>query len=204
MSDRTIEIRQDKADLASSIAAALEEALDRALERQRHAHIGLTGGSMGNELMKAWAAVADGDREWSRVHLWWGDERFVPAGDDDRNDKQAEDAGLKKLGVPPANIHRMPSSDDGDVVTGAGAYMAELAKFSDVVADGLAEKPQMPTFDVLMLGMGPDGHVASLFPAIVTNWSPMPRSSPSSTPPSRRPLGSASPSPRSPKRARSG
>lgn len=164
MSDRTIEIRPDKNELAAAVAEALEQAVDAALQRGRNAHIALTGGSMGEALMKAWVARADDERDWTRVHIWWGDERFVPAGDDDRNDKQADDAGLKKLGVPATNVHRMPSSDDGDVAAGAEAYAQELAEFTDVTAVGLPEKPQMPTFDVLMLGVGPDGHVASLFP----------------------------------------
>lgn len=166
MTDRTIQRHPDKGALAAAIAAALDDRVDSAIQERQVAHVTLTGGSMGQELMSAWAARDNDDRDWSRVHIWWGDERFVPSGDADRNDQQADDAGLQKLGVPAGNIHRMPSSDDfdGDVVQAARAYADELAAWSDATTDGLPEKPQMPTFDVLMLGMGPDGHVASLFP----------------------------------------
>ncbi|MBD2760280.1 6-phosphogluconolactonase [Yimella sp. cx-573] len=166
MTDRSIQTRANKSELAQAIAATLDDRVDDALRSRLEAHVALTGGSMGQEFMKAWAARNNDDRDWSQVHIWWGDERFVAAGDAERNDQQADDAGLKKLGVPQGNIHRVPSSDDndGDVAAGAQAYADELARWSDSTTDGLAQKLPMPTFDVLMLGMGPDGHVASLFP----------------------------------------
>jgi 6-phosphogluconolactonase len=87
--------------------------------------------------------------DWSRVELWWGDERFVPADDSDRNAEPALDL-LSGLRLSPERVHPMPAAGAGlDLDQAAEAYAAELG---DTV------------FDVCLLGLGPDGHVASLFP----------------------------------------
>jgi 6-phosphogluconolactonase len=98
--------------------------------------------------------------DWDRVHLWWGDERFLPSGDAERNDTQANDALLRLLPLRPDFVHAMPATDgpDGeDAEAAAARYAAELARYAPAGADA-------PVFDVLLLGMGPDGHIASLFP----------------------------------------
>ena len=97
--------------------------------------------------------------------VWWGDERFVAPDSADRNSAQARAAFLDAVGVDPAKVHPMPSTDDAaDVDAGATAYAATLREH------GSGE------FDVVMLGIGPDGHVASLFPGFpqldVTTGSP--------------------------------
>ena len=96
-----------------------------------------------------------------RLHLWWGDERFLPAGDADRNETQAREALLDGWSPPPSQVHPMPALDglDGDDVDAAAArYAEELAAGSVTGVDGL------PVLDVVLLGSGPDGHGASLFP----------------------------------------
>ncbi len=91
------------------------------------------------------------------MHVWWVDERFVPLGHPERNDGALEEV-FAQLPIPSGNIHRMPSPDNAaDVDDGARKYADELARFAE---NGHA----MPLFDVVLLGMGPDGHVASLFP----------------------------------------
>jgi 6-phosphogluconolactonase len=114
----------------------------------------LTGGSISRDLHRAIAARGVGV-DWAAVTVLWGDERFVPLDDDERNDGQAREDLLSH--VPVGTVHRMPSPDD------AVGLEAGAATYSGVVEELLAERSE-PAFDLVMLGIGPDGHVASLFP----------------------------------------
>lgn len=152
--------------VASDPAALARRVADRFLVRVRArtvdgrlAHIALTGGSMGSAVLRAVAEHPDAARvDWSLVHFWWGDERFVPADDAERNALQARTALLDQLDIPAENIHEVAASDSGLTLDeAAAAYAAELARF------GTAEQP-WPSFAVCFLGVGPDAHIASLFP----------------------------------------
>jgi 6-phosphogluconolactonase len=120
---------------------------------------------MGTAVLAELAASRARDAmDWAHVHVWWGDERFVPAGDPDRNDVGARTALLDAVPIPPSHVHSMPTNDgpDGDDPEAAAArYAAELAAASRPEDHG-----PVPAFDVLMLGVGEDGHVASLFPGM--------------------------------------
>lgn len=144
--------------LAADVAAALAEAARTAVAARGVAHLVLTGGSMGGRTVAALASLDLDPSIWANVHLWWGDERFVPEGDADRNDQQAREAGLDRLPIPPAQIHSAPAGSTEDELPAAAArWSAELA----------AQAPEgelAPRFDVVLLGVGPDAHVASLFP----------------------------------------
>ena len=150
------EIRQhDNAEaLASDVAERLLVVLRDAQAAGRTPHLALTGGSIADKIHAAVARVAAHSAvDWKNVVFWWGDERFVAADDPDRNAVQARTALLDALDVEPANVHEMPSTATASSPDqGAAAYGQEMRD------RGSGE------FDVVMLGVGPDGHVASLVP----------------------------------------
>ncbi|GAA2392970.1 6-phosphogluconolactonase [Catellatospora methionotrophica] len=160
MTQRIVEVHPDPAALAEAVAVRLLARLRDVQAERGHAGAVLTGGRVAGAVYRA--VVADPARDavdWSRVDLWWGDERFLPAGDPDRNETQAREALLDALPLDPARVHPMPPSDgpDGpDPELAAARYTAELTR--------AAGAPGLPPFDVLLLGVGEDGHVASVFP----------------------------------------
>ena len=92
------------------------------------------------------------------MHFWWGDERFVARADADRNALQSREALLDHIAVPAGNVHEVAASDSGlSLDDAAAAYATELARY------GSDDQP-WPSFAVCFLGVGPDGHIASLFP----------------------------------------
>lgn len=147
--------RHDDADLlVGDIASALLDRLEAAQARGEVPQVGLTGGSIAEALHRELARrAADSSLDWSRVVFWWGDERFVPADSPDRNARQAREALLDHVAVDPANVHEVPASDAvATAEDAAAAYSADLREHG------------AGAFEVLMLGIGPDGHCASLFP----------------------------------------
>lgn len=153
---KSLEVYADKADLIAGIDARLEGVISQLLMTQPLVHVVLTGGTVGIAMLEP--IDTDNLLDWSRIHLWWGDERFVPSDSPDRNEGQAQRALLHRLPIPAGNIHRMPATDAGlSLDDAAASYSAELATFA---VPGSAA----PAFDVLILGIGPDAHVASLFP----------------------------------------
>jgi 6-phosphogluconolactonase len=152
--------------LASAAAARTVTRLADAIAAQGHAHLVLTGGGIGTKVLAAIAAAPARDAvDWRLVDFWWGDERFEVTGDPERNETGARAALLDKLGVDQARVHAVPGPDgpDGDDVDAAAArYAAELATAARQAGDG--GNGAVPAFDVLMLGIGPEGHVASIFP----------------------------------------
>jgi 6-phosphogluconolactonase len=157
----TVVVLADKALLADSVADRLVMAIVDAQSSRGQGDIVLTGGSMGPAVLVALGRSPARDAiDWRRLNLWWGDERFLPAGDPERNETQARQVLLDAVPLDPARVHPMPASDgpDGaDVDAAAARYAGELAAAAPRGHD-------VPEFDVLMLGVGPDAHVASLFP----------------------------------------
>jgi 6-phosphogluconolactonase len=140
--------------LAATTAARLVTKLVDIQSSGRIPAIALTGGGVGTKVLADLNASPARDAiDWSRVEIFWGDERFVPAADPDRNEKQAREALLDHIRVDPLRVHAMAAPDGefgNDVDAAAAAY-------GDIVdsRDGL---------DLVMLGMGDEGHVASIFP----------------------------------------
>jgi len=155
-------IHPDPESLAASVAARLITRIVDAQAATGTAGVVLTGGGMGQKSQQAVVSnPASRAVDWRNVDFYWGDERFLPAGDPDRNETQARAAMLDALPVDANRVHAMPASDGAwgdDAAAAAAGHAAELA--------GIAETQNrtMPRFDVLMLGVGPDSHVASLFP----------------------------------------
>jgi 6-phosphogluconolactonase len=165
MSKTLVVVVPDADILASAVAARLVVKIIDAQAEHGSAGVVLTGGRIAAKVLRSIKDLpAAGGIEWSHVDLWWGDERFLPAGHPDRNETQAREALLDSLPLDAARVHAMPASDgpDGDDAEAAAArYARELA----AAADGGA----VPRFDVLMLGVGEDGHVASIFPGHPVN-----------------------------------
>lgn len=157
---RIVLVHEDRDSLVRAVAKRFIKTISRVLEHQSQAHIVLTGGTVGIATLDAINRSAKRDRvDWSRVHFWWGDERWLPAGDPQRNDRQASDALLSFLALDPSQVHGFPASDGPlELDAAAVSYAAELAEFAE---GGKA----LPHFDLLFLGVGPDGHIASLFPS---------------------------------------
>ena len=154
---RELQVIDNREEYISTVARAAEDVLRDAIVQHGEAHLVLTGGTMGIAVLTGFGVGENARVDWNRVHLWWGDERFVEATSPDRNSLQARNAFVSRTGMPANKIHEMPASDQvGSLDGGASAYAQTLVEFS---ATGT-----VPRFDLTFLGIGPDSHVASLFP----------------------------------------
>ena len=157
-------------------AAAAEEVVRAATEavaRRGRFTIVLSGGSTPKSLFNLLATNARTTLPWDRMFFFWGDERHVPPSDPDSNYRMAEETMLSKIPVPAGNVFRIPA-ENPDAAAAADAYEQTLHKFFGL------DPGQVPRFDLILLGMGPDGHTASLFPGtaalqeksrlVVANW----------------------------------
>jgi 6-phosphogluconolactonase len=154
-----IERYPDSDALVAAAGDRLVDAITDAIDKRGRAHIVLTGGGTGVGLLKRVGEHAE-KIDWSKVHVYWGDDRYVPEDDDERNDKQAREALLDHVDIPAANVHPMSPSDGefgDDLDAAALAYEHVLAANAD-------NGQPAPDFDVHLLGMGPEGHINSLFP----------------------------------------
>lgn len=163
MTNRRVVVHDSAAVLVAATAARLITRLVDAQNTHGTASVVLTGGRTGiGVLEQVRLSPARDAVDWANLDVYWGDERFVPEGDPDRNVTQAREALLDHVDVSPDRVHPMAPSGGrfGDDVAAAAAHYAELLA---TTARRLSDAP-VPAFDVLMLGIGEEGHTASLFP----------------------------------------
>ncbi|WP_067889836.1 6-phosphogluconolactonase [Nocardia vaccinii] len=155
MSEPTVEVHPSTENLVAAAAARFVAVVTAAQAERKVASVVLTGGGTGIELLEQ-VRKSPGGIDWSRLEVFWGDDRFVPAGDPDRNDLQARQALLEHVPLDPSRVHPMATSDGEypDPVEAAAEYSATVHAY-------LAE---YGSFDLHLLGMGGEGHVNSLFP----------------------------------------
>lgn len=170
-----IHIVADAEAMSKAAAEILVEHIRETLQIRDVYSVALSGGSTPSRLY----SLLSGDAEirdqipWSRVHFFWGDERHVAPDHPDSNYRMADAALLSKAPIPPTNIHRI-RSEDSDADKAAATYEQEIRRFFKI------EAGQVPRFNCVLLGMGADGHTASLFPGtaaleetrclVVANW----------------------------------
>ena len=157
----------DAEAVAQAAATATAEQLAAALEKRPVAHLVLTGGTVGTLTAAALpAALVEAGVDVARLHLWWGDERFVEPDSEERNEVGVRASLLDVLreehGLPARNVHVMPSPADGMSLEDAAAWYGQ--QLDQTGGDEPFRTRGRAFFDVLLLGVGPDGHIASLFP----------------------------------------
>ncbi len=152
--NRIIEVLPDKPSLIERSHELILARIESTLKSQDRFTIALAGGSTPKPLYEA---LAQESLPWSKIHIFWGDERYVPATDDNSNQKMARSAWLDRIDIPQGNIHPM-NTTAGDPHRDAKQHQRELQQFFQT------SPGELPTFDLILLGMGDDGHTASLFP----------------------------------------
>ena len=160
-------------ELFEAAGEEVVRAANEAVAQRGRFTIALSGGSTPKNLYTLLATNARTSLPWDRMYFFWSDERHVPPNDPESNYSMAEEAMLSKVPVAAGNVFRVPT-ENPDAAAAAEAYEQTLRKFFAM------EAGQVPRFDLILLGMGPDGHTASLFPEtaalreksrlVVANW----------------------------------
>ncbi|MCM4169161.1 6-phosphogluconolactonase [Arenibacter antarcticus] len=151
-----INVDPSKAEVAKRFSEYLEEEINKSTIF----HVALSGGSTPKGVFDYMSENAKGT-DWSKVHLYWGDERCVAPSDSESNYKMTVDHLLSKITIPKENIHR---------VFGEAEPESEAVRYAKVLDDNLPKELSLPQFDLVILGMGDDGHTASIFPHEIGLW----------------------------------
>jgi 6-phosphogluconolactonase len=149
----------DSDGLVAAAGERMINVIEAAIAARGKALVALTGGGNGNRLLR-FLGTQSGRVDWTKVHVFWGDDRYVAEDDDERNDKQAREALLDHVDIPARNVHPMPAADGefgNDLAAAALAY-------EQILAANAEPGDPAPNFDIHLLGVGPEGHINSLFP----------------------------------------
>lgn len=153
-----VHVYPDTAGLARAAAELFVHLAEGAVRARGRFTVALAGGSTPRGTYALLASEAFAPRvDWSRVHVFWGDERCVPPEHPESNHRMARETLLDHVPIPPANVHRIPCEQEP--MRAAATYERTLQEFF-----ALAPGAGVPQFDLILLGMGDDGHTASLFP----------------------------------------
>ncbi len=159
----SLRIVADGAEIARAAAEEIVRLAGEAVSARGRFTFVLSGGSTPRSLFTLLADPHESFRDriaWNAVHVFWGDERCVPPDHPDSNYRMAREALLDHVPIPAANVHRI-AAENPDAAVAAALYDNELGAFFSL-ADGA--NVELPRFDLVLLGLGPDGHTASLFP----------------------------------------
>lgn len=152
--NKIVEVLPDKEGLIQRSLEIVLTKIKGAIQERDRCTIALAGGGTPKPLYEA---IATQDLSWEKMHVFWGDERYVPADHPDSNQRMARHAWLNQVNIPAANIH--PMSTDGDNPTAdAENHENHLRDFFKINVG------EFPHFDIILLGIGDDAHTASLFP----------------------------------------
>lgn len=150
-------------ELSTAAAEFVCQLAEQCVKERGYFTLALSGGSTPRTLYEYLAHEPYVSKmPWTGTHVFWGDERYVPASHDDSNFKMVSEALIEHVSIPPENIHRIPTETVSPEET-ATQYEATLREFFHVF-DPLSDSKKLPVFDLILLGMGKDGHTASLFP----------------------------------------
>lgn len=161
MANTEIQAHRDADAVATATAERLMTRIREAQDARGEATVVLTGGGLGTAVLRKLGEGPGREAiDWPNLNLWWGDERFLPADHPDRNETQARAALLDQVPVDSARVHPMPASDGPD----GNDPEAAAARYADELAAAARPGHPLPHIDVLLLGVGSEGHVASIFP----------------------------------------
>ena len=152
--NKQVKLLQSKEELIEQALEICLAKMQEAISQRGQCTIALAGGNTPRPLYES---IATQNLPWDKIHVFWGDERYVDPDHSDSNQKMARQAWLDRVPIPPTNIHAMPTAA-GDPEADASSHDAHLREFFQV------SPGDFPSFDLILLGMGGDAHTASLFP----------------------------------------
>ncbi len=152
-----IKIFNSKADLFSELTQLIQSELDS----NDRINISLSGGSTPKSLFQFWSEKHQSDIRWDSICFFWGDERCVPPDDEQSNYGMTRKFLFDPLQISSENIYRIEGENDPD---------EEALRYANILDDLLPQKDGLPRFDIMILGLGDDGHTASIFPHQIELW----------------------------------